>query len=124
MVNAEKAVAGLVYASVVLGVFFLYVLYGFTSIAGFPSFLFPSIFGGEILWVICAVAVTRRVRWAPYMALVLALITLVLSLSQPTHYSFAESGQIEAFLVFSIGALIQLALIAAVSVFLLRDRRG
>lgn len=120
MASAEKAMAWLVYASVILGVFFLYVLYG---TPGIPGFLFPSIFGGEVLWVICAIAMSRNARWAPYMALVLALITLALSLSEPTHYTFAESGQIVPFLIFSVGAILQLALIAAVAFFLLSLRR-
>ncbi len=119
MATLEKVISWLVYASVVLGVLFLYVLYG---TPGIPSFLFPSILAGEIIWVVCAMAVSRRARWAPYMALVLALITFVISLSQPTHYTFAESGQIVAFLIFSGGSVLQFALIAAVSAFLLGSR--
>src|SRR6266550_9217354 len=80
----EKTVAWLVYSSVVLGVLFLYVLYG---TPGIPAFLFPSILGGEVIWLVCAVAISRRVGWAPYLALVLALITLAISASQPTHYA-------------------------------------
>jgi hypothetical protein len=117
--SLQKVISWLVYASVVLGVLFLYVLYG---TPGIPSFLFPSIVGGEIIWIICAVAVSRNARWAPYMALVLALITLAISLSQPTHYSFAESGQIVAFLIFSGGSVLQLALIASVALFVYRSR--
>jgi hypothetical protein len=120
VVNLEKLMSWLVYASVVLGVLFLYVLYG---TPGIPSFLFPSILAGEIIWIVCAVAVSRKARWAPYMALILALITLAISLSQPTHYSFAETGQIVAFLIFSGGSVLQFALIGAVSVFLFRSRR-
>jgi hypothetical protein len=116
----EDYVAGLVYASVVLGVLFLYVLYG---TPGIPGFLFPSILVGEIIWVACAVAVYRRARWAPYMAVVLAIITLGVSLPQPTHYSFAESGQIVAFLIFTGGAVLQFALIAAVGLLFYRSRR-
>jgi len=117
----EKAIAWLVYASVVLGVLFLYVLHG---TAGIPSFLFPSILVGELIWIVCAVAISRRVRWAPYMAVVLAVITLAVSLPQPTHYSFAETGQVVAFLIFTGGAVLQFALIAAVALFVFRSRRG
>jgi hypothetical protein len=116
----EKAIAWLVYSSVVLGVLFLYVLYG---TPGIPGFLFPSILGGEVIWFVCAVAISRRARWAPYMAVVLALITLAISLSQPTHYAFAETGQLVAFLIFSGGSVLQVALVAAVSLFALRTRR-
>ncbi len=120
MATLEKLISWLVYASVVLGVLFLYVLYG---TPGIPSFLFPSILAGEVIWIVCAVAVSRKARWGPYMALILALITLAISLSQPTHYSFAETGQIVAFLIFSGGSVLQFALIGAVSVFLVKSRR-
>jgi len=116
----EKTVAWLVYSSVVLGLLFLYVLYG---TPGIPAFLFPSILGGEVIWLVCAFAISRRVGWAPYLALVLALITLAISASQPTHYAFAETGQIVAFLIFAGGSVLQLALIAAASLFVYRSRK-
>lgn len=118
----EKAVAGLVYASVVLGVLFLYVLH---TISGLPSFLFPSIAFGELLWLVCAGAVWKRARWAPYMALILAVVTLAVSLPQPTHYDFAKTGQLLDFGIFAGGAVLQFALIAAVGALLLRTgKRG
>jgi len=119
--SLEKAIAWLVYASVVLGLLFLYVLYG---TPGIPSFLFPSILVGEVIWIFCAVAISRRVRWAPYLAVVLAVITLGVSLPQPTHYDFAQSGQIVAFLIFTGGAVLQFVLIGAVALFAYRTRRG
>lgn len=117
----EKTIAWLVYASVVLGVLFLYVLHG---TGGIPSFLFPSILVGELIWIVCAVAISRKAKWAPYMAVVLAVITLAVSLPQPTHYTFAETGQVVAFLIFTGGAVLQFALIAAVAVFVFRSRRA
>ncbi len=121
MARLEKAIAWLVYSSVVLGVLFLYVLHG---TGGIPSFLFPSILVGEIVWIVCAVAISRKARWAPYMAVVLAVITLAVSLPQPTHYTFAETGQVVAFLIFTGGAVLQFALIAAVALFVYQSRRG
>jgi hypothetical protein len=117
----ERAIAWLVYASVVLGVLFLYVL---RTTAGVPSFLFPSILVGELIWIVCAVAISKKLRWAPYMAVVLAVITLAVSLPQPTHYDFAETGQIVAFLIFTGGSVLQFALIGAVALFAFRSRRG
>ena len=120
MATLEKAIALLFYASVLLGVLFLYVLYG---TPGIPAFLFPSILAGEVIWIVCAVAISRRARWAPYMAVVLGVITLAISLSQPTHLTFAETGQLVAFLIFAGGSVLQVALIAAVSLFVVRSRR-
>lgn len=121
MTRLEKAIAALVYASVILGVLFLAVLHG---IQGFPGWLFYSIAGGEVIWFLCAVAVWRQLGWAPYLALVLALITLAISLPQPTHYTFAETGQVLDVLIFAGGSALQFALIFAVALFALRSRRG
>jgi hypothetical protein len=116
----EKAIGWLVYASVVLGVLFLYVLSG---TPGIPSFLLPSIAGGEVVWALCAVAIARKARWAPYLAVVLAVVTLGVSLPQPEHYDFAQSGQIAAFLIFTGGSVLQFLLIGAVALFAFRSRR-
>jgi len=121
LASVEKAITWLVYASVVLGVLFLYTIHG---IADFPNWLFYSIAFGEGLWVVCAVAVLRGARWAPYLALVLALITLAVSLPQPTHYTFASTGQFLAFFIFAGGSVIQVALIVAVGLWFFRSRRA
>ena len=121
MAALEKAIAWLVYASAALGVLFLYVLYG---TPGIPGFLFPSILAGEVIWLVCAFAISRRLRWAPYLAVVLAVITLGVSLPQPTHYDFEQSGQVVAFLVFSVGSALQFVLIVAVALFIYRSRRA
>jgi hypothetical protein len=117
----ERAIAWMVYASAVLGLLFLYVLNG---TPGIPGFLFPSILVGEVFWIVCALAISRSIKWAPYMAVVLAVITLAVSLPQPTHYDFAQTGQIVAFLIFTGGSILQFALIAAVSLFVLRSKRS
>jgi hypothetical protein len=118
--NLEGAIAWLVYASAALGVLFLYVLYG---TPGIPDFLFPSILAGELIWLACAAAISRRLRWAPYLAVVLAVITLGVSLPQPEHYTFADTGQVAAFLIFTVGSALQFVLIAAVALFVYRSKR-
>jgi hypothetical protein len=118
--NLDKVIAWLVYSSMVLGVFFLAVLHG---IPDFPNWLFYSIMGGEVLWILCAVVMRRGAKWAPYLAVVLALITLAVSLPQPTHYTFASSGDVVAFMIFSIGSIIQVGLIASVALWFLRARK-
>lgn len=117
MARLDSAIAWLVYASVLLGVLFLYVIQGIPT---FPAWLLYSIVGGEALWIVCAVAVARRLKWAPYLAVVLAVITLAVSLPQPTHYSFAETGQVLDFSIFAGGAVLQVALIVAAAAKFLR----
>jgi hypothetical protein len=78
-----------------------------------------------VAWIVCAFAVAKGVGWAPYLALVLALITLAVSLPQPTHYTFAETGQLLAFSIFAVGSAMQVALIVALALgFLRRGRSG
>jgi len=120
MERLEKATAYLVYASVALGVLFLAVIH---SVPGFPDWLFYSIMGGEGAWILCAVAIARRLRWAPYLAFALALITLAVSLPQPTHYAFASNGQYLDFSIFAGGALLQVGLILVILASFARSRR-
>jgi len=112
-------VALLVYASAALGVLFLAVIHG---VPGFPSWLFYSILGGECAWVVCALATSKGMRWAPYLAFALAIVTLSVSLPQPTHYTFAETGQLLDFAIFATGSSLQVALIVAILVGLVRSR--
>ena len=117
MAALDRAVAALVYASAALGVVFLAVAYGLI-----PGWLFYSIMGGEFAWIVCAVATVRRASWAPYLALVLALVTLSVSLPQPAHYTFAENGQLVAFAIFAGGSALEVALIVAVALRFVKGR--
>jgi len=119
--GSYRTVSVLVYASVVLGVLFLAVLYG---TPGIPSFLFPSILVGELIWIFCAFAIWKGIKWAPVLAAILAVVTLGVSLPQPEHYDFAQTGQIVDFLIFAGGAVLQVALLAAVALYFRSRRRS
>jgi hypothetical protein len=121
LASPYRAVSLLVYASVILGLLFLAVLQG---TPGIPSFLFPSILAGELIWIGCAFAVSRRARWAPALAAILAVVTLAVSLPQPEHYGFASSGQVVDFSIFAGGAVLQVALLISVALYFRSRRRA
>lgn len=118
--SVERLIATLVYASVALGLVLLLFARGLV-----PDWLFWSLTGGVVAYLVCAVIIaTRRTRWAYYMAFILAVVTLAASLPQPEHYSFAEEGQVAAFAIFLLGSIVQVVLIGALVFFFVRSRRA
>lgn len=105
----------LIYASIVLGVALLGQLYSLV-----PSWLFYSVLAGWVAYLIVGMAVTLRVDVAYPASLVLAILTLAVSLPQPEHYSFGVSL---ASLTFIAGSILQVGVILAVSRYLFLKRR-
>ena len=58
-----------------------------------------------------------------YAVLALAVLVLVVSVPQPQHYAFATDGDIGEFLIFAAGSALQLFLLVAIPVYLVRTRR-
>jgi hypothetical protein len=109
----------LIYASVILGILLLAQLYALSV----PSFLFFAILAGWILYLIVAVAVwTGRAKAYPA-ALVLAIVTLAVSLPQPEHISLTEAGPTLSSLTFIIGSLLQVGVIVLVASSIIKERR-
>ncbi|MGA2198882.1 MAG: hypothetical protein ABSG45_02990 [Nitrososphaerales archaeon] len=115
MVSLRKAIAWLVYASVALGLLFV-----FAASSLVPSWLLAGLIGGEIAYALAAVAVARGYRGAYYAVVVLAMLVLAVSLPQPEHYAFASSGQVGDFLIFAAGSVLQVCLVAMILVHLRR----
>jgi hypothetical protein len=118
-VELMKHVANLlVYASVIVGGALLLQLY----LLSVPSWLFDSILAGWIMYVVASIALaTGRVKAYP-LVLVLAIVTLSVSLPQPEHVSLAEAGLTIASVTFIVGSLLQVGVIVLVSSFLILDR--
>jgi hypothetical protein len=118
-----KSVANwLIYASVILGMALLVQLYALMV----PSWLFYSILAGWILYLVVAVALATGHDKAYPAALALSIVTLVVSLPQPEHYSLAEAGPTLASLTFIAGSVLQIGVIIllASSMFLERRQSG
>jgi len=105
----------LIYASIILGVALVAQLYSLV-----PSWLFYSVLAGWIAYLTVGLAVAMHKRVAYPMSLVLAVLTLAVSLPQPEHYMFGLSV---ASLTFIAGSIIQVGVIVSVTRYLLLRRR-
>jgi hypothetical protein len=113
----KRSVDLLVYASVVLGVVLLPQLYLLV-----PSWLFFSVLGGWLAYLIVAVLVATGHRIAYPLAFVLSILTLAASLPQPEHYAFVEAGPSLASVTFIAGSTVQFALLVLIPIYLYRSR--
>jgi hypothetical protein len=105
-----------IYSSVVLGVALLVQLYSIV-----PSWLFYSLLIGWTAYFVVGIAVAMRKTVAYLLSLVLAALTLAVSLPQPDHYSFGSSV---ASVTFIPGSVLQIGVIVSVTRHLLLRRRG
>jgi len=108
----------LIYASILLGATLLVELY-----AVVPVWLFYSVLAGWVAYLITAVAIAKDLKIAYPLSLVLALLTLAVSLPQPEHHSLVEAGPSPASVTFILGSVLQLAVILTVSSYLALTRR-
>jgi hypothetical protein len=117
MFSLRRTVDLLIYLSVVFGVVLLPQLFGLV-----PVWLFLSVLVGWIAYLIVALLAAKGRRIAYPLALVLAILTLVVSLPQPQHYSYVEAGLSLASVTFLTGSALQIALIILIPILLRRGR--
>jgi hypothetical protein len=108
----------LIYSSIILGVALLLQLYSLV-----PLWLFYSVLAGWIAYLIVAVAVAKGLRIAYPSSLVLAILTLAVSLPRPEHSSLVQAGLTLASLTFIAGSVLQIAVILTVSSYLVLTRQ-
>ena len=117
-VNTLKGTANLlIYASIFLGVVLL-----IQQFALVPVWLFYSVLAGWIAYLIVALAVAKGLKVAYPLSLVLAILTLAVSLPRPEHYSLVQAGLSPASLTFIAGSVFQVAVILTVSSYLFMTR--
>ncbi len=109
----------LIYASIILGAALLVQLYSLV-----PLWLFYSVLTGWIAYLIVAVAIAKGLKMAYPLSLVLAILTLAVSLPRPEHYSLVQAGLSPASLTFIAGSVLQVAVILSVSSYLYMIRGG
>jgi len=107
----------LIYASVALGVVLLLQLWFLV-----PSWLFYSVAVGWTAYLITAIAVARGHEGAYKIVLILAIITLLVSLPQPEHYAFVSEGINLASMTFVAGSIFQLWIIGLLIVRFLKRK--
>src|SRR5438128_12615664 len=118
LVKTLKGTANLlIYASILLGAVLLMQLFALV-----PVWLFYSVLAGWIAYLIVALAAAKGLKTAYPLSLVLAILTLAVSLPRPEHYSQVQAGLSPASLTFIAGSVLQAAVILAVSSYLFMTR--
>jgi len=105
----------LIYGSIILGVLLLVQLYSIV-----PSWLFYSVLAGWVAYLAIGIAISKNIEVAYFVSIILAFLTLVVSLPQPEHYSFGLSL---ATITFLAGSVLQVGVILSVIRYILLKRR-
>ena len=107
----------LIYLSVIFGLILLVQLYNLV-----PNWLFYSVLTGWVVYFVVAIFAATGHKQAYPLALVLAILTLLVSLPQPEHYAYVEAGLSLATITFLAGSTLQIALIILDAIYLTRYR--
>ncbi|HUI23341.1 MAG TPA: hypothetical protein VLY82_03000 [Nitrososphaerales archaeon] len=118
MVSAARVIQGLIVFSTVLGVFFLWQAHPLL-----PGDVFDILAFGWLLFVVDSVLTLVRPRISYYLGLVLAVIALSETLTQPEHYALVENGNVPATVILVLGSVAQALLIGSVIWFVISERR-
>jgi hypothetical protein len=119
MAKVGKLIQGLILFSTVFGAFFLWEVSDQV-----PSFVFEILATGWALFVIDSILTFIRPRISYYFGLVLALLTLSETLTQPEHYALVANGNLEATATLAIGSVLQVGIILAVVAYAVAEARG
>ena len=118
ILSTRRIARNLVYSSVVIG---LALLIQLSSLV--PAWLFYLVLLGWVVYLVVAIEAARGREIAYPSALIMSILTLVVSLPQPEHYSLATQGFTLTALTFIIGSAIQMATIISVAYYLVLRRR-
>ena len=118
MVSASRAIQGLIIFSAVLGVFFLW-----QAQPLLPTDVFEILTLGWLLFVVDSILTFVRPRISYYLGLVLAVVALSETLTQPEHYALVENGNVPATIILVLGSVAQAMLIGLVIWFIISERR-
>jgi hypothetical protein len=118
MASAARAIQGLILFSAALGVFFLW-----QAQPLLPPDIFYILTFGWLLFVLDSVLTFVRPKVSYYFGLVLGVVALVETLSQPEHYALVENGNVPATIILVLGSLAQALLIIMVVYYVISERR-
>jgi len=118
MISASRAIQGLIIFSAVLGVFFLW-----QAQPLLPTDVFEILTLGWLLFVVDSILTFVRPRISYYLGLVLAVVALSETLTQPEHYALVENGNVPATIILVLGSVAQAMLIGLVIWFIISERR-
>jgi len=118
MPSAARVIQGLIIFSAILGVFFLWQAHPLL-----PPEVFDILTFGWLLFVFDSILTFVRPKVSYYFGLVLAIIALSETLTQPEHYSLVESGNVPASIILILGSAAQALLIGSVLWYIISERR-
>ncbi|HZY95406.1 MAG TPA: hypothetical protein VFE98_11235 [Candidatus Bathyarchaeia archaeon] len=118
MLQLKTTLRWLIYGSVALGVILLIQLYLIV-----PSWLFYSILGGWLLYLAVAIAAAKGRESAYSAALVLSIITLLVTLPRPEHQNLVLGGVSVGSMTFLVGSALQIAVAVFAAAYLVAGRK-
>ncbi len=113
-----RAIQGLILFSTLLGVLFLWQVYALLPAAGFA---FVAL--GWVLFLVDSVLTFVRPKVSYYLGVVLAVLALAETVSQPEHYALVGGGNLLASTTIILGSAAQALLIILVAFYLFSERR-
>jgi hypothetical protein len=118
MPETGRLVQGLIIFSTLLGIAFLWEVYGLV-----PAAVFDFVTLGEVLFVIDSILTFIRPTVSYYFGAVLAALALASSLPQSVHYTLIQSGMVVQAATFIVGTVAQVLIIVLVLYQFVRSRR-
>jgi hypothetical protein len=119
MVSLARIIQALIIISTVLGVFFLLQV----QPPILPAVVFESLVVGWFLFLIDSILTFVRPRLSIYLGIVLAVVALGATLSQPTHFQLVASGNIAAAATIILGSGAEILLVLIGGYFVMTDRK-
>ena len=118
MVSLPRVIQGLIIFSAALGVIFLWQAYPLL-----PSDAFDFVAFGWVLFVFDSFLTFFRPLASYYLGIVLAVIALGATLSQPAHFALVGSGALLASATLILGSAAEV-LLAVIATYYVMTRRG
>jgi hypothetical protein len=116
--GAGRLIQALILFSTAFGAFFLWEVYPIL-----PSFVFDFLAFGWFLFLVDSILTFVRPGFSYYLGLILALLALTATFSQPEHYSLVQSGNLEATVTLLVGSASQVAIVVVVLYRILNGRK-
>ena len=113
----KSVINALIYLSIIFGVILLVQLYGLV-----PRWLLYSVLCGLGVYVVVAMLAATGRNQAYPAAMVLAILTLIVSLPQPEHYAYVQAGLSLATTTFLAGSVLQILLIILDGLYLIKQK--
>jgi hypothetical protein len=117
MSSLTRAIQGVILFCTLFGIAFLYEVH-----TVLPTFVFDLVTFGWAMFVVDSALTFVRPRVSYFFGLVLAVLALLATLSQPAHYQLIASGDIPATATIVVGSISEVTLIVLVAYFALTQR--